>query len=131
MDYGDVIYKMASSTAFKKLDTLYRSAIRFATYAPLHTHHCDLYKLVGWLFLHTRGLHHWFHFAYKTILGKTPPYLLSLLHLTHNKYRTRSSEYIKLIIPPSIPLLPLDAIPFASQQQTAGTLYKTPSNSQL
>lgn len=56
-------------------------------------------KLVGRPSLHTRQLHHWFHFIFKTVLGKIPPYLSSLLHVAHNKYCTRSSEYIKFTIP--------------------------------
>ena len=37
LDYGDIIYRTASETALKKLDTLHHSAIRFATNAPFHT----------------------------------------------------------------------------------------------
>ncbi|KAJ8393484.1 hypothetical protein AAFF_G00059570 [Aldrovandia affinis] len=39
LDYGDIIYRTASETALKKLDTLHHAAIRFATNAPFHTHH--------------------------------------------------------------------------------------------
>ena len=99
VDYGDTIYKMASKTALHKLDVLHHSAIRFATNAPFNTHHCELFKLVDWPSLQTRRLRHWLQFIYKTLLGKTPYYLSSLLHLSRSTYRTRSSELIKLINP--------------------------------
>uniref|UniRef100_A0A674BNN1 Reverse transcriptase domain-containing protein n=1 Tax=Salmo trutta TaxID=8032 RepID=A0A674BNN1_SALTR len=47
LDFGDVIYKIASNTLLNKLDAVYHSAIRFVTKAPYTTHHCDLYALVG------------------------------------------------------------------------------------
>lgn len=101
LDYGDIIYKMASKAALHKLDVVHHSAIRFATDAPFETHHCDLYKMVDWTSLDTRRLHHWHHFIYKTILGKTPSYLSSLLHSRHSSYSTRSCELIKLTAPNS------------------------------
>lgn len=113
LDYGDIIYRMAPNTALKKLDTIYHSAIRFATNAPFHTHHCDLYKL-GWPSLHTRRLHHWFLFIYKTILGKTPLYLSSLLHAVHNTYYTRSSNLIKFSTPPTSTTFGRNAFRFAA-----------------
>ena len=54
LDFGNVIYKIASNTLFSKLDVVYHSAIRFVTKAPYTTHHCDLYALVGWPSLHIR-----------------------------------------------------------------------------
>lgn len=114
LDYDDIIYKMAPNTALKKLDTIHHSAIRFATNAPYHTHHCDLYKLVGWPSLHTRRLHHWFLFIYKTILGKAPLYLSSLFHAAHNTYHTRSSNLIKFSIPPTSTTFGHNAFRFAS-----------------
>jgi hypothetical protein len=47
LDFGDVIYKIASNTLLSKLDAVYHHAIRFVTKAPYTTHHCDLYALVG------------------------------------------------------------------------------------
>uniref|UniRef100_A0A8C7GGK5 Eukaryotic translation initiation factor 3 subunit C N-terminal domain-containing protein n=1 Tax=Oncorhynchus kisutch TaxID=8019 RepID=A0A8C7GGK5_ONCKI len=47
LDFGDVIYKIASNTLLGKLDIVYHSAIRFVTKAPYTTHHCDLCALVG------------------------------------------------------------------------------------
>lgn len=114
LDYGDVIYKMAPSTTLKKLDTLYHSAIRFITGAPFHTHHCDLYKLVGWPSLHTRRLHHWFLFIYKTVLGMTPAYLSSLLNQTHNAYSTRSCNLIKFVVPKFSTVFGRNAFRFAA-----------------
>jgi len=46
----------------------------------------------------TRRLHHWFLFIDKTILGKAPFYLSSVLHAAHNTYHTRSSNLIKFSI---------------------------------
>jgi hypothetical protein len=41
------------------LDAVYHSAISFVTKAPYTTHHCDLYALVGWPFLHICWQTHW------------------------------------------------------------------------
>ena len=54
LDFGDVIYKIASNTLLIKLDAVYHSAIRFVTKAPYTIHHCDLYALVSWPSLHIR-----------------------------------------------------------------------------
>ena len=45
LDFGDVIYKIASNTLLSKLDAVYHSAISFVTKSPYTTHH-DLYALV-------------------------------------------------------------------------------------
>ena len=79
LDFSDVIYKIASYFLLRKLDVVYHSAICFATKAPYTTHHCDLYALVGWPWLHTRRQTHWLQVIYKSLLGKTPPYLSSLV----------------------------------------------------
>jgi hypothetical protein len=42
LDFGDVIYKIASNTLLSKLDVVYHSAIHFVTKAPYTTHHCHL-----------------------------------------------------------------------------------------
>ena len=60
LDFGDIIYKIASNTLLSKLDAVYHSAIRFVTKATYTTHHCDLYALVGWPSLHIRRQTHWF-----------------------------------------------------------------------
>ncbi|CDQ99649.1 unnamed protein product [Oncorhynchus mykiss] len=49
LDFGDVIYKIASNTLLNKMDAVHHSAIRFVTKAPYTTHHCDLYA--RWLAL--------------------------------------------------------------------------------
>ena len=59
LDFGNVIYKLASNTILNKLDAVYHSAIRFVTKAPYTTHHCDLYALAGWPSLHTHRQTHW------------------------------------------------------------------------
>uniref|UniRef100_A0A8C7QUG0 Reverse transcriptase domain-containing protein n=1 Tax=Oncorhynchus mykiss TaxID=8022 RepID=A0A8C7QUG0_ONCMY len=99
LDFGDVIYKIASKTLLNKLDAVYHSAIRFVTKAPYTTHHCDLYALVGWPSLHTRRQTHWLHVIYKTLLGKVPPYLSSLVTIASPTCSTRSSRYISLVTP--------------------------------
>uniref|UniRef100_A0A674AEL4 Reverse transcriptase domain-containing protein n=1 Tax=Salmo trutta TaxID=8032 RepID=A0A674AEL4_SALTR len=73
------------------------SAIHFVTKAPYTTHHCDLYALVGWL--HTRCQTHWLQVIYKTLLGKVPPYLSSLVTIAAYTCSTRSSRYISLVTP--------------------------------
>uniref|UniRef100_A0A8K9WUZ7 Reverse transcriptase domain-containing protein n=1 Tax=Oncorhynchus mykiss TaxID=8022 RepID=A0A8K9WUZ7_ONCMY len=99
LDFGDVISKIASNTLLNKLDAVYHSAIRFVTKAPYTTHHCDLYALVGWPSLHTRRQTHWLHVIYKTLLGKVPPYLSSLVTIASPTCSTRSSRYISLVTP--------------------------------
>uniref|UniRef100_A0A8C7Q836 Reverse transcriptase domain-containing protein n=1 Tax=Oncorhynchus mykiss TaxID=8022 RepID=A0A8C7Q836_ONCMY len=99
LDFGDVIYKIASNTLLNKLDAVYHSAIRFVTKAPYTTHHCDLYALVGWPSLHTRRQTHWLQVIYKTLLGKVPPYLSSLVTIAAPTCSTRSSRYISLVTP--------------------------------
>ena len=95
LDFGDVIYKIASNIILNKLDAVYHSAIRFVTKAPYTTHHCDLYALVAWPSLHTRLQTHWLQVIYKSLLGKAPPYLSSLV----TNRSTRSSRYISLLTP--------------------------------
>ncbi|CDQ76585.1 unnamed protein product [Oncorhynchus mykiss] len=95
LDFGDVIYKIASNTLLNKLDAVYHSAICFVTKAPCTTHHCDLYPLVGWPSLHIRRQTHWLQVIYKSMLGKAPPYLNSLVTITAP---TRST-YISLVTP--------------------------------
>ena len=96
LDFGNVIYKIASNTLLSKLDVVYHSAIRFVPYT---THHCDLYALVGWPSLHIRRQTHWLQVIYKSMLGKALPYLSSLVTITIPTRSTRSSRYISLVIP--------------------------------
>ena len=77
LDFGDVIYKIASNTLLSKLDAVYHSAIRFVTESPYTTHHCDLYALVGWPSLHIHRQTPWLQVIYKSMLGKALPYLCS------------------------------------------------------
>uniref|UniRef100_A0A8C7L5R6 Reverse transcriptase domain-containing protein n=1 Tax=Oncorhynchus kisutch TaxID=8019 RepID=A0A8C7L5R6_ONCKI len=112
LDFGDVIYKIASNTLLNKLDAVYHSAIRFITKAPHTTYHCDLYALVGWPSLHTRRQTHWLQVIYKSLLGKAPPYLSSLVTIAAPTRNTRSSRYISLVTPKPIP--PLVVFPSSS-----------------
>ena len=99
LDFGDVIYKIASNTLPSKLDAIYHSAIRFVTKAPYTTHHCDLYALIGWTPLHIRRQTHWLQVIYKSLIGIAPPYLSSLVTITTPTRSTRSSRYSSLVIP--------------------------------
>uniref|UniRef100_A0A8K9UW94 Reverse transcriptase domain-containing protein n=1 Tax=Oncorhynchus mykiss TaxID=8022 RepID=A0A8K9UW94_ONCMY len=99
LDFGDVIYKIASNTLLNKLDAVYHSAIRFVTKAPYTTHLCDLYALVGWSSLHIRCQTHWLQVIYKSLLGEAPSYLSSLVTIATPTRSTRSSRYISLVIP--------------------------------
>uniref|UniRef100_A0A8C8H3N3 Phosphoacetylglucosamine mutase n=1 Tax=Oncorhynchus tshawytscha TaxID=74940 RepID=A0A8C8H3N3_ONCTS len=75
------------------LDAVYHSAIRFVTKAPYTTHHCDRYALVGWPSLHIRRQTHWLQVIYKSLLGKAPPYLSSLVIIAAPTHSKRSSRY--------------------------------------
>jgi hypothetical protein len=69
LDFGNVIYKIASNILLSKLDAVYHGVICFFTNAPYTTHHCDLYALVGWPSLHIRRQTHWLQVIYKSLLG--------------------------------------------------------------
>jgi hypothetical protein len=69
------------------------------TKAQYTTHHCDLYALIGCSSLHIRCLTHWLQVIYKSLLGKAPPYLSSLVTITTPTRSTRSSRYISLVTP--------------------------------
>lgn len=43
LDYGSVIYKHASASTLKPLDTVYYSAVRFITADFYIAHHCIFY----------------------------------------------------------------------------------------
>ena len=81
------------------LDAVYHSAIHFVTKAPYNTHHCDLYVLVGWPSLHIRRQTLWLQVIYKSMLGKAPPYLSSLVMISTPTLSKCSSRYISLAIP--------------------------------
>lgn len=99
LDYADIIYRIAPKNLLNKLDVIYHTAIRFVTGAPFNTHHCDLYSQIEWPSLHTRRQIHWYQFIYKSIIGKTPPYLRSLLNISISLRTLRSSKLITLVIP--------------------------------
>jgi hypothetical protein len=86
-------------TLLNTLDAVYHSAIRFVTKAPYTTHHCDLYVLVVWPSLHSRRQTHWLQVIYKSLLGKAPPYLSSLVIIAEPTRKTHSSRYISLVTP--------------------------------
>jgi len=93
------MYKIASNTLLSKLDTVDHSEIRFVTKAPYTTHHCDLYAFVGWPSLHICRQTHWLQVIYKSLLGKAPPYLSSLVTIATPTSSTHSSRYISLVTP--------------------------------
>jgi hypothetical protein len=99
LDFGDVIYKIASNTLLSKLYAVYHSAIHFVTKAPYTTHHCNLYALVGRPSLHIRRQTHWHQVIYKSLQGKAPSYLSSQVTIAAPTRITRSSRYISLATP--------------------------------
>ena len=74
LDFGNVIYKIASNTLLSKLYAVYHSAIRFNTKAPYTTHYCDLYALIGWPSLHICHQTHWLQVS----LCQVKPRLISV-----------------------------------------------------
>ena len=79
LDFGNVIYKIDPNTLLGLHPICYHSAIRFVTKAPYTTHHGDLCAPVGWPSLHIRLQTHWLQVICKSLLGKAPPYLSSLV----------------------------------------------------
>uniref|UniRef100_A0A8K9XU57 Reverse transcriptase domain-containing protein n=1 Tax=Oncorhynchus mykiss TaxID=8022 RepID=A0A8K9XU57_ONCMY len=71
----------------------------FCHQSPIYQSPIDLYALVGWPSLHTRRQTHWLHVIYKTLLGKVPPYLSSLVTIASPTSSARSSMYISLVTP--------------------------------
>ena len=66
--------------------------------APYTTHHCDLYVLVGWPSLHIRCQTYWLQ-VFKSLLGKAPPYLSSLVTIAASTRNMPSSRYISMVPP--------------------------------
>ena len=99
LDFGEVIYKIASNNLLNILDAVYHSAICSVTKAPHTTHHCDLYALTGWPSLHICRQTHWLQVIYKSLLGKAPPYLSSLATVAAPTRSTSSSRCSSLINP--------------------------------
>jgi hypothetical protein len=96
LDFGDVIYKIASNTLLCKLDAVYHSAICFVNKAPYTTHHCDLYALVSLSSCHVRRQTHWLRVIYKYFLSKAPPYLSSLVTITATHQLSAANDWNKL-----------------------------------
>ncbi len=57
-DYGDTLNMHASSTILRSLDAVFHCALRFITFDGFFTHHCILYKKVGWSSLTSRREQH-------------------------------------------------------------------------
>ena len=115
--------KIASNNLLSKLDVVYHSAIRFVTKSPYTTHHCDLYAFVGWPSLHIHCQTHWLQVIYKSLLGKAPPYLSSLVTYAPPSRSTRSSRYISLVAPK--PTSSLAAFPSSFLLPMTGTNCKS------
>ena len=99
LDYGDVIYRHASASSLKPLDSVYHSALRFITGDRYDTHHCILYSKVGWPSLAARRDYHWLLYIFKALTGKQPPYIAALLDRNAPAHQTRSSHWITLKVP--------------------------------
>ena len=92
-----MIYRNASNSVLKMLDPVYHSAIRFITGDAYQTHHCNLYDKVGWPSLSNRRDIHWYLFIFKSLVGKQPPYITSMLDWkTFGPHNTRSSDLLLL-----------------------------------
>ena len=89
LDFGDVIYKIASNILLSKLVVVYHSAIHFITKSQYTTHHCDLYALVGLPSLNICCQTHWLQVIHKSLLGKSPPYLSSLVTIATPTHRCK------------------------------------------
>ncbi len=79
LNYRDIIYRNASVTTLKPLDTVFHSALRFITGDSYSTHHCILYNKVGWPSLSLRRDDQFFFIICKALIGRLPPNLNSLL----------------------------------------------------
>ena len=99
LDYGDIIYRHASVTTLKILDSVYHSALRFITGEKYDTHHCILYNKVGWSSLADRRKKHWYLFIFKALIGKQPLYISSMLEWYTGAYMTRSNNLMLLRAP--------------------------------
>ena len=99
LDYGDVVYRHASHSCLKLLDSVFHSALRFITGDAYDTHHCLLYEKVGWSSLKERRDAHWHIFIYKALTGKLPRYLTEMLQISDGLYQTRSTDMLMLYVP--------------------------------
>ena len=75
LDYADVIYMHAAAHTLKPLGAIHHSSLRCITGDSFRTHHCILYKKVGWPSLATQREMHRLSFIYKAVLNKLPFYL--------------------------------------------------------
>jgi hypothetical protein len=99
IDYGDIIYMLATASTLKSLDATYHCALyllQFITGASYRTHHCVLYHNVGWTSLSVRREQHALVFVYKALQNKLPSYLSSLINIRIRISKTMSQEWITL-----------------------------------
>lgn len=107
--------KHAPSYLLVSLDALYHGALRFITGCRFSTHHCDLYKMVGWSPLNIRRQKYWYLFIYKAILGYLPSYLCSLIkQKLPGHYSLRSKSIHNLCVPFAITKLGKNAFKYAA-----------------
>ena len=95
-DYREVIYRNTAASTLWPLDSVYQSAVRFITDDGYNIHHCVLYDKVGWPSLTERRNNHWYLYIYKTLTGKLPSYITSLLHWNSGPLLTCSSDCLAL-----------------------------------
>ncbi len=81
----------------KELDRIYHAAIRFVTNTSSCSHHCALYKMVGWSSLYQRRQIHTLPFTAKALLGKLPT--CNLLSYYTCNYSARNSYELHLTVP--------------------------------
>uniref|UniRef100_A0A3B3DM95 Reverse transcriptase domain-containing protein n=2 Tax=Oryzias melastigma TaxID=30732 RepID=A0A3B3DM95_ORYME len=100
LDYGDLFYMNAPASCLQKLDSVYHSSLRFISNCKAMTHHCELYKRVGWPSLSSRRQYHWHIFIYKALAGLLPPYICELLkHRNLPSHSLRSNDQLLLSVP--------------------------------
>ena len=99
LDYGDTIYRIATPSTLRHLDTVYHSALRWVTGDSYGTHHCTLYENAGLSSLSERRDKHWYIFIFKAISGMVPSYICSMLVQNPSLYQTRSSDFLTLKVP--------------------------------
>jgi hypothetical protein len=102
LDYGDVVYKHASASTLKPLDSVYHWTLRFITGDCFRTQHCTLNEKVDWPFL-MRLEKHFFFFIFKAFIGKQPPSIWNKLGWDTETCCSLSSELLLLKVPELTP----------------------------
>ncbi len=95
LDNGDTLYSHASVPVLKPLGTNHNSFLCFVMWDGLQTHHCDLYRSVGWSSSGQRRR----NTVFCLFTGKLSLYLTSLLSTNSSSHTTRSQDWVTLKTP--------------------------------